>query len=309
MTDNKVIIVTVTFNEADNLAGFFDSVRSQTYDNLEVILCDNNSSDHSPEIAKKLYPKVNIIQNDSNLGFSVAVNKAFMFAKKLGADFVFLLNNDIKFNSDCIKHLYDLSVKTQSVLVGPILLEWDSKTDDIIQEYGGEIDLNNGSKKKHFVGEPFSSSAIPDELQVSFIGGGVSFINVKLLDNKKYIFDPAYFLYTEEMDLNTEIKISNQPMYVTKKAIVWHKVHGRSSGQKFREVFYITRNKYLYLNKFWGYRKALLFFFEQLLHFPRFVFRYSKQKNFIMILTIFLANIYGVFLIKGKINIGYLYKK
>ena len=48
----KVSIVVTIYNSEENLNRCLDSIRNQTYNNLEIILVDNGSADNSLEIAK-----------------------------------------------------------------------------------------------------------------------------------------------------------------------------------------------------------------------------------------------------------------
>lgn len=49
---NKVSVIVPIYNCEDNLNKCLDSIRKQTYDNLQIILVDNGSNDNSKEIAK-----------------------------------------------------------------------------------------------------------------------------------------------------------------------------------------------------------------------------------------------------------------
>ena len=306
----KIVIITVTFNESHNLKIFFDSIKSQTYKNIDVIVIDNNSNDGCVEKAIELFPSVIIIQNESNIGFSAAINTGYQKAKKLDADYIFILNNDVKFNDTCIEELWKLAEKSDASIVGPILFEWhDDNIENIIQEYGGNINKNTGQKVKYYRRKIFFENEIPEQKEVTFIGGGVSFINMTKVKEKDYIFDTDYFLYTEEQDFETDLVRNGHKMYVTTKAKVWHKVHERNLGQKYRELFYITRNTYLYFYKYFGLRKAVKYFVIQMFKFPRTAYQLNKRFGFKMVYNVFIANWIGLLIIKGKINFKYLYKK
>lgn len=53
-----VSIVIPTFNSSKTLGLCLESVRNQDYDNVEIIVVDNNSSDSTKEIAEKFTPLV-----------------------------------------------------------------------------------------------------------------------------------------------------------------------------------------------------------------------------------------------------------
>ncbi len=60
---------------------------------FDVIIVDNGSTDGSSEFVKENYPHYTLIENQTNLGFSNAVNQGI---KASQTEYVFLLNNDTK---------------------------------------------------------------------------------------------------------------------------------------------------------------------------------------------------------------------
>ncbi|MEC5270392.1 glycosyltransferase, partial [Heyndrickxia coagulans] len=69
-----------------------------TYDNYEIVLVDNGSTNSSKKDLLKLYEEkqnIHFIDSRKNLGFAKGNNIGYIFAKtKLNADFIVLINND-----------------------------------------------------------------------------------------------------------------------------------------------------------------------------------------------------------------------
>lgn len=65
-----VSILIPTYNQARYIAQAVDSALAQTYANLEVVVCDDASSDDTPEVLRQYEnnPKVRIFRNERNLG-------------------------------------------------------------------------------------------------------------------------------------------------------------------------------------------------------------------------------------------------
>ena len=74
MSETQGILLSVcipTYNGAGTLAGTLDSIASQTRDGLEVVICDDCSTDESTRIAQSYagrYANVRLICNDGNVG-------------------------------------------------------------------------------------------------------------------------------------------------------------------------------------------------------------------------------------------------
>lgn len=64
---------------------------------MEVILCDNGSTDGSAEMVKSEFPQVIIIENNKNLGFAAGNNPGI---KKARGRYILLLNTDTEVPSD-----------------------------------------------------------------------------------------------------------------------------------------------------------------------------------------------------------------
>ena len=66
----KVSIIIVSFNVQSYLVSAIDSILKSNYSNYEIIIVDNNSYDNTVDIISDKYPKVNILSNVKNVGFS-----------------------------------------------------------------------------------------------------------------------------------------------------------------------------------------------------------------------------------------------
>lgn len=90
LPDLSVIIV--SWNTKSLLRDCIESLyASGVTSSMEVFVVDNDSHDGSPEMVTALFPAVNLIQNDRNLGFAVANNQALRLARGRHA---LLLNSD-----------------------------------------------------------------------------------------------------------------------------------------------------------------------------------------------------------------------
>jgi glycosyltransferase involved in cell wall biosynthesis len=77
-----VSIVLPTYNRAHLLGHAIRSVLSQTHRNLELIVVDDNSKDHTPEVARAFDdPRVHYVRNEHNLKLPGALNKGFALAR------------------------------------------------------------------------------------------------------------------------------------------------------------------------------------------------------------------------------------
>lgn len=76
MNKPLVSIVTPVYNAENYILKTIDSIEKQTYDNWELILCENGSTDNTKEVLKSLNnPKIKVVTEDDNLGAARSRNK------------------------------------------------------------------------------------------------------------------------------------------------------------------------------------------------------------------------------------------
>ncbi len=94
----KLAVIIVNYNVKYFLKQCLESVYNSTsLENIEVYVVDNDSKDGSVEMMVESFPKVKLIANKKNVGFSTANNQAI---KETNADYVVLLNPDTLVQSD-----------------------------------------------------------------------------------------------------------------------------------------------------------------------------------------------------------------
>ncbi|MGY3055543.1 glycosyltransferase involved in cell wall biosynthesis [Pedobacter sp. UYEF25] len=87
----KVSIITAVFNGEAYLADCISSVSSQTHKEIEYILVDGNSTDHTADIIAHHLRSITSVISEPDLGLYDAVNKGLQIA---GGDVIGLLNSD-----------------------------------------------------------------------------------------------------------------------------------------------------------------------------------------------------------------------
>jgi GT2 family glycosyltransferase len=81
-----ISIITVNFRQADVTCALLDSILSNTYKNVEVIVVDNGSQKDETALFQKHYPSVLTLISTENLGFAGGNNLGIQAAK---GDFLF----------------------------------------------------------------------------------------------------------------------------------------------------------------------------------------------------------------------------
>lgn len=90
----KISIITITYNSERTLEETIQSIVSQEYENLEYLIIDGGSKDHTLDIVNKYRDKINTIISERDKGISDAFNKGI---ERATGDIIGIINSD-----DCL---------------------------------------------------------------------------------------------------------------------------------------------------------------------------------------------------------------
>jgi GT2 family glycosyltransferase len=114
-----VSVIIVSYNTRDLLAACIGSVPPS--DNVEIIVVDNGSSDGSPEMVRRDFPRVHLLENDANLGFVAATNQGIRISR---GRYVLLLNSDAALLDGALAAMIELADATpRTAIVGARVLD------------------------------------------------------------------------------------------------------------------------------------------------------------------------------------------
>ena len=104
--NNTVSVIIPIYNADRFIAKALDSVLQQSYKDIEIILVDDCSSDHTEEVVNRYveqYPQIIYQRLNKNQGAAVARNTALSLAK---GRFVAFLDSDDVWCEDIVPHIY-----------------------------------------------------------------------------------------------------------------------------------------------------------------------------------------------------------
>ena len=150
--DISIVIVSYNASEVlhDCLVSIFENTKDTTY---EVVVVDNGSVDGSPDMVEDIFPEVNLLRNDKNLGFSRANNKGYRHSR--GKHLLFL-NSDTLVLDGAIEKMFEyLKAHSRVGIVGPKIL---NSVRQPTRSYMRFLDIKKlflGSKRFQFIFEFF----------------------------------------------------------------------------------------------------------------------------------------------------------
>jgi GT2 family glycosyltransferase len=229
-------IIIVSFNTREVLRECLDSVvRESAALRVQILVVDNNSADGSIAMVEHDCPQVQLIRSPVNLGFGAANNVALTMAT--GQYFV-LLNSDAFFQPGALSlAIGHMDSSPECGLGGGLLIGRDGSQQPSSRSFHSLVHdaivmtgLAAAFPKSHFFGHFDRTWAdVHAAAQVDWVPGAFSIIRPAALA-RAGIFDPAFFLYYEEVDLCRRIKQLGYSIWYWPDIVIVH-IGGESSRQ------------------------------------------------------------------------------
>lgn len=191
---------------------------------VEIIVVDNASTDSSVEKIKHDFPKVVLIENKENVGFSKGHNIATKSAK---GKYIFFLNSDTKVKDGNFLEMVSYLEKNPHIgMLGAKLLNPNGSAQlstgkfyTLLTSIGMLIGLDRLQ---------FFRSSPKQIFEVDWVMGAAMLVSKKLF-NEVGGFDEHFFMYVEDMELCFRIRKKGYRVVFYPEAKIVHQEHGSSN--------------------------------------------------------------------------------
>lgn len=234
----RVSIIVLNWNGRHLLVECLSALRAQTLSDFEMIVVDNGSQDGSLEWLGANAPDVQVIRNDTNLGFATANNQGIRVAR---APLIAVLNNDALPEPDWLQVLVDVAAREAGVgmFASRILLREPAGT---IDSLGIEVD-RAGMAWNRAWGRCAADRLAEQPIEVFGPSGAAAVYRREMLDQVG-LFDDEFFIYYEDVDLAWRAQWAGWRCLYVPQAIVLH-AHSATTqrGSPFKRRL-LSRNKW-----------------------------------------------------------------
>ncbi len=234
--------VICNFNKKDYLKGCLDSLLATQSDSLSinVLVVDNASTDGSQQMIENEYGKqVTLIAKAENTGGAGGFATGMRAAVETGGDFVALLDNDILLDTDTLLKLVAyLQAHSEVGVAGAKICTMDNPA--ILQELGAFIDWENYGVKTPLKGHKDDTS-LPDVVVCDYVPACCLVTRTEII-REAGVFDEAHFIYWDDMDWCTRVKLAGYEVHAIASARVQHKMGAVHATNTFSN-YYFERNR------------------------------------------------------------------
>lgn len=204
----------------------------------QIVVVDNGSVDGSVEMLEKEFPKVKLIRNKSNLGFSKANNQGIVYALNQGAKYLLLLNSDIEITEkNWLTTMLSIFEYDSNIgIVGCKLLYPNGR----IQHAGGAIRVSGA----YNIGDREVDIGQYDQVQfVDYVTGAAFLIKSEVICKIGLLDEGFSPLYCEDTDWCVRARLYGYKVAYTPKPTLIHESGSSASALKNEKIrFYFRRS-------------------------------------------------------------------
>ena len=220
MPHPKVSVIIVNYNGKKFLEKCLESLCKVNYENFEIIVVDNNSTDGSIELVTKNYPSIILLKLNSNKGFAEPNN---IGAKIANGKYLLFLNNDTIVTPNFISEMVQVIENDKKIAICQSLL---LKPDESVDSSGDFID---------HLGVVYNSTKKTDEIREISSARGASMLIRKNIFDILEGFDEKFYVSFEDVDLGWRTWMIGYKVILTPKSVVYH-VGGQTIKSKKPEI-------------------------------------------------------------------------
>lgn len=233
----RVSIIIPHWNGRPHLDECLTSLRRQRFQDFEVILVDNGSTDGSQAYVHEQYPEAQLVELGQNRGFTGAGNAGYAVAQ---GEIIILLNNDTEADAGWLAAVVDAFDRHPEVgSVASKMLLFDRR--DHLHTAGDFYRLD-GVPGNRGVWQLDQGQYEREEYVFSACGGSAAYRRTML--EEIGFLDDDFFFSCEDVDMGWRANLAGWRVLYAPQAVVYHKL--KATGGSVTGSFYDGRN-FLYL--------------------------------------------------------------
>jgi len=233
-----VSIIIVNYNGKEDTLNFLKSLEKTDYPNYEIIVVDNASADGSAAAIRKKFPRVHVVRNKRNLGYSGGLNSGISHSR--GQYIVGLVNDIIAFQPGWLTEVVRAAESDEKI--GMVASIWVRRGDRERLQQRVHLMLGRVSEKMlELLGSEFfgfgmiergeKPGGLPDVLDIRW-GNGLMKRDVL---RKVGVFDGKMFMNYEANDLGYRMRKAGYRVVLATRSRLQHA--GQASLKKQSHYF------------------------------------------------------------------------
>ena len=240
------VIIILNWNGWEDTVACIESCRNLNYADFRIVVVDNGSSDGSVKHLRERFPGLDMVQTGQNLGFAGGNNAGIRFALELGAEYIWLLNNDTIVDANALTAMIDALEQHGDVSIGVSKIYYFDKPEIIWFAGGTWTPAQYYAIHRGLDEEDTGQYSSP--VESDFATGCSLLFKVGLIAEIGYLRED-YFLYWEDLDWSIAARARGGKILYIPESEVWHKVSRSTENYSFVQNYYYFRSGLLFYSR------------------------------------------------------------
>ena len=193
------------------------SLRTQDYPNLRILVVDNSSTDDSVARIRAAFPQVTVLEAGANLGFPSGCNIGIRHALQQGAQYIWLLNNDTISPPDTCTHLVAKARSQPGAGIIGSVLYYMHRPDKVQAWGGGNVTIWLGYTTHFHARTPLGPN--------SYLTFASVLIPRQVIEKVGLLYE-GYFMYWEDADYALRVTKAAYSLAIAEDTAILHKEGG-----------------------------------------------------------------------------------
>ncbi len=139
----RVFVALPVFNRLNETRKFIECLRKQTYQEIQIVICDDGSTDGTNEYLNSISSKLNVhvIPGTGDLWWTGGINRCIKYILNIcsDSDFVLTINNDVVLDADYIEQKIHRAAELPGTIIGSVCVYQENpeiiETSGLIMNY------------------------------------------------------------------------------------------------------------------------------------------------------------------------------
>ncbi len=265
----KHAVILVNYQTAEDTIACIKSIRGAK-DAPHIIVVDNGSRGEVVTKLRTEFPGLDIIALTSNLGYCAGNNLGISKALKMGAQVVYLLNNDTEVDKNLFFRSYRYVAGKNRISGAKIYYakgyeyhEAQKGQGNVLWYAGGYFDWTSVIARHYGVDEQ-DVGTYNKVKQVDFVTGCFMAIPKQVIKKIGYL-DESLFLYLEDAEYSLRAKAAGIEVMYNPNLVLYHKNSSSTVVGSPLVDYYLTRNRFIIGKRYGSLRLRLALLREGLL--------------------------------------------
>lgn len=228
-----VSVIIPSFNHEKFILDCLDSLSAQTYDNLDVIVCDDCSSDKTYEILienkdkySAVFSSFTVLKNEMNMGITHSLNRMLKIAK---GEYIKIIASDDMFTKDAIREYVACFEKNKdiSVIVSDGI---------VVEEESSYLEIK---ECRRFFNEKPTYSDFYNDIYIENKVFAPGMIMKKSVYDNYGMYDESIII--EDMEYNIRLAVNGIKHFFLDKPLIYYRMNSNSSTSVIKNKNYTKR--------------------------------------------------------------------